>query len=72
MFSKIVDYADTMSAQSTPMQTPCWRSQRLCRHGVGVVNDYADTFGNFEGFSQILKKQSGKKGIQMFLHIQQQ
>ena len=45
------------------MRTWCRRFQRLRRHGVGVVNDYADTFGNFEGFSQILKEQSGKKGI---------
>ena len=45
-------------------------NQRLCRHSVGIVNDYADTsmtsqtlFEYFEGFLQILKEQSGKKGI---------
>ena len=44
---------------------------------VSVVVDYADTsmtmrtlFENFEGFSEILKKQSGKKGIWVCLHIQ--
>ena len=30
---------------------------------VRVVVDYANTFENFEGFSQILKEQSAKKGI---------
>ena len=46
----------------------CLRSCWLRGHGVGVVNDYADTsmttwtlFENFEGFSKILKEQSGKK-----------
>ena len=45
-------------------------------HGVGVVNNYADTsmtmitlFENFEGFSQISKKQLGKKCICVCLHI---
>ena len=58
-------------------QTRCQRSQRLRRHGVGVVNDYADTtrttqtlLENFEGFSHILKEQSGEKGIWVCLHIQ--
>ena len=46
----------------------CPRSQRLRRHGVGIVNNNADTdkttrtlSENFEGFSQILKEQSGEK-----------
>ena len=37
-------------------------------HSVGIVNDYPDMYKttqtlseNFEGFSQILKEQSGKK-----------
>ena len=36
------------------------------------MTDYAATFENFEGFSQILKEQLGKKGIWVCLHIQQQ
>ena len=58
-------------------ETRCRRSQQLRGHGVGVVNNYADTsmtmitlFENFEGFSQILKEQLGKKGIWVCLHIQ--
>ena len=53
----VVDYADT-----------CQHSRWLHKYRVGVVNDYADTdkttrtlSENFEGFSQILKEQSGKK-----------
>ena len=45
-----------------------WAPYELRGHCVGVVNNYADTsmtmwtlFENFEGFSQILKEQSGKK-----------
>ena len=34
------------------------------------MTDYAATFENFEGFSQILKEQLGKKGIWVCLHIQ--
>ena len=55
----------------------CPRSRWLRGHGVDKVNDYADTsmttrtlFENFESFSQILKEQSDKKGIWVFLHIQ--
>ena len=51
-----------------------WYFRKL---GVRVVNNYADTsmttktlFENFEGFSQILKEQWGKKGIWVCLHIQ--
>ena len=53
----------------------CQHSQGLCGHGVGVVKDYADTLlaqsitmrtqqilcRHFEGFSHILKEQSGEK-----------
>ena len=42
--------------------------QRQHGRGVGVANDYVDTtkathtlLENFEGFSQILKEQSGEK-----------
>ena len=42
-------------------------------HGLGVVNNYADTdkttwtlFENFEGFSHFLMEQSGKKGFWVF------
>ena len=55
------------------MRTWCQCSQRLCGHGVSVVNDYADTdkttqtlSENFEGFSQILKEQLGE---QMYLGV---
>ena len=48
------------------MLTVCLHSRWSSGHGVGVVK--ADTsmtmwtlFENFEGFSQILKEQSGKK-----------
>ena len=60
-----VDHADTVLAWSTTTRRLCQRSQLLCRH---VVNKYADTdkttqtlLENFEGFSQILKEQSGEK-----------
>ena len=50
------------------MRTRCQLCQRLRGHGVGVVNNYANTdkttrtlLENFEGFSQILKEQSGEK-----------
>ena len=54
----------------------CLQSRWLWRHRVLVVVDYADTsmttrtlFENFEGFSQILKKQSGKKSyLGVFTH----
>ena len=66
--SIVNDYVDTMSARSTTTLTTCQQSQRLRRHCVSVVNDYADTdkttwtlSENFEGFSQILKEQSGEK-----------
>ena len=60
-----------MSVKWLTTLTPCWRSQQLCGHGVSLVNDYADTvwalsmtmptlLESFEGFSQSLKKQSGK------------
>ena len=36
-------FADTMSAWSTTTWTSCQPSQRLRKHCVSVVNDYADT-----------------------------
>ena len=42
-FGVVVDIADTVLAQSLTMPTRCWCSQRLCRHGVGVVNNYFST-----------------------------
>ena len=36
------DYADMMSAKSTTTRTQCQRSQKLSKHGLGVVNDNAD------------------------------
>ena len=55
----------------------CQRGQRLHRHGVSIVNTYAETvlakstttrklFAKFEGFSQILKEQSDEK---IYLHV---
>ena len=53
---------------STTMRTQCQRcrrSQQLCGHD----KDYADTFWNLEGFSQILKEQSGEKRyLSVFTH----
>ena len=55
----------------------CLQSRWLWQHRVLVVVDYADTsmttrtlFENFEGFSQILKEQSGKKVFGCVVHIQ--
>ena len=58
------------------MTMRCRGSQQLHGYGVSVVNDYADTdktlralLENFEGFSQILKEQSGKKRyLDVFTH----
>ena len=36
------DYTNIVSAQSTTTTTPCPRSQRLCRHLVCVINDFAE------------------------------
>ena len=60
--SVVVDYVDThfsriYSWKRKSSRTQCRRSQRLRGH----INEYADTFENFEGFAQILKEQSGKK-----------
>ena len=73
----VYNYANTVATQWLTMLTPCPHGQRLHGHGVGIVNNYEDTlmttqtlFKNFEGFSQILKEQSGKKGIWVCLHIQ--
>ena len=48
--------------------TLCRNSHGLCRHGVGVVNNYEDKTitaqtptANFEDFTQDLKEQSGEK-----------
>ena len=56
-------------AWSATTWTQCQHSQRLCGHGVGEVNNIADTdktkqtlLENFEGFSQILKEHSVEKG----------
>ena len=71
----VVDYKDMMLVKSLTARTGCWHSHGLREHCFGVVIDYADTdktmrklLENFEGFSQILKEQSGKKGIWMCLH----
>ena len=65
---EVIDYADTVSANSLTMQTRCWRLHWLRRHGMGIVNNYSERsmttrtlLENFEGFSQILKEQSGEK-----------
>ena len=57
LFRRSIDYADM-----------CWNSQWIRQHYDGVVVDYMDTdksmqtlSENFEGFSQILKEQPGKK-----------
>ena len=63
----VVDYTDMVVALSLTSRIRCQCSRWLCGHGVGVVNDCADTDKTprtlskiFEGFSQILKEQSGK------------
>ena len=63
----VVDYAYTMSAKLLTLHTQCYLT-------ISIVNYYTDTemtkktlLENLEGFSQILKKQSGK--TKMCLHI---
>ena len=41
----------------------CWRSQRLHGHGVGVVNDYADTFGKLWRFLTDFKGTISRKKV---------
>ena len=67
-FREIFSFSQKIFAKNV-----CPRRQRLCRQGDGVVNDYADTdkttrtlSKNLEGFSQILKEQSGEKGTGVF------
>ena len=46
-----------------------WYFQKIAWTRAEIVNDYADTFGKFEAFSQILKEQSVKKRyLDVFTH----
>ena len=58
----------------------CWlHGHDVCVVGVGIVVDYTDTdkttlalSENFQGFSKILKEQSGKKVIWVHLLVHTQ
>ena len=63
------------------MRTRRQPSQQFCRHGVSLVYNYGDKNNTYqtnsenfevEGFSQILKEQSGEKGTWVCLQTQQQ
>ena len=71
-----INYADTVSLVNDYGDMCQVVNNYICEHCVSVVNDYAYTrtpcprdtiktmrtlLDNFEGFSQILKEQSGKK-----------